>query len=230
MKKEKLLTAAALLVCLAASVIMYMRNDFFRSGGVVMILVLFSSIIGFGVIFAKIRQFFNNRIGASTFVKDIFERLERQRIKEAIDLCEARNVALSRVLCAGIMKYDHSRDEIREAMDQSLALEKPALEAYLPLLAALIEVLPLLGFLGTFLGLAGIFQAIQSKGPAAVPPVLSDISGSVWQMLIPPVMALTVLIPLLLGYFFLSARLKNLLEDIQISSRSLLTFLLERRT
>ncbi|MFA5039788.1 MAG: MotA/TolQ/ExbB proton channel family protein [Candidatus Omnitrophota bacterium] len=229
MKKDNFLYVLALLVCLAASVVMYARNDFFRSGGWVMVLILFSSILGFGLIFAKARQLLISRIPAAPFVKDIFEKLERQRIKEAIDLCDKANAPLSRVLRAGIMKYDLSRDEIRESMDNTLACEQPALEEHLPVLAALVEVLPLLGFLGTFLGLAEIFQAIQFREAASLSPGLRDISAGLWQMLVPPIVGMTVLIPLLLGYYFLSSKLKALLEDIRLSSKELLAFLLERR-
>lgn len=229
MIKEKLLRLCILCICFAAAVILYLQNSLLRQGGWAVIPVLFCSLLGFTIIFGKVKQFFDIRLDAVSFMRQIFEKIERQRIKEAIDLCGHADVPLTRVLRAGIIKYDRSRDEIKEAMDNALRYEKPSFEQNLPLLSALLDVLPLLGFLGTFAGTAEIFQVLQAKEAVSLSAGLADVAGGVWRMLLPPLLALVTLIPLYMGYRFLTVHAKALEDDIETSSRELLSFLLERR-
>lgn len=230
MKKDKIFHFFVLAVCLVASIVIYRLNGFLRASGWINVFIIYVSILGLGIVFAKLSQFSSGRVQASDFLKQLFEKLERQRIKEAIDLCEKWDSPLSRVLRAGIMKYDHSKDEIREAMDNAIFCERPALEEHLPFLSALIEVLPLIGFLGTFLGLNSVFQAVRIKGAGLVPAGMADLSSGMWQMIIPPIMGLVVLIPLLLASRYLYLKVSCLEEDMKLYSKELLAFLMEGRT
>jgi len=227
--KERWLRLTILCVCLASSVILYLQNPLLRLGGWAVVPVLFCSLLGFAVVFAKIRQLASVRLDASAFLKQLFEKLERQRLKEAIDLCEETDVPLSRVLRAGIIKYDHGKDEIRESMDNALRYEGPALGQYMALLSTLLDVLPLLGFLGTLLGIAEIFHVFEARQAVSLSVGLGDITGGVWQMVLAPLLALTVLVPLYVAFRFLSAQIRIVEEDIDISCRELLSVLLERR-
>ncbi|MDD2866599.1 MAG: MotA/TolQ/ExbB proton channel family protein [Candidatus Omnitrophica bacterium] len=227
--KERWLRLSVLCVCLVSSVILYLQNSLLRQGGWAVVPVLFCSLLGFTVVFAKIRQFASVRLDAPAFLKQIFEKLERQRLKEAIDLCEETDVPLSRVLRAGIIKYDHGKDEIKESMDNALRYEEPALEQHMALLSTLLDVLPLLGFLGTLLGITEIFYIFEAKEAVALSVGLGDVTGGVWQMVLAPLLALAVLVPLYVAFRFLSAQIKIVEADIDISCRELLSFLLERR-
>ncbi len=227
--RERWLRLAVLCACLASSVILYLQNPLLRRGGWALVPVLFCSLLGFTVVFAKIRQFAAIRLDVPTFMRQLFEKLERQRLKEAIDLCEETDVPLSRVLRAGIIKYDYGKEEIKESMDNALRYEGPALGQYMALLSTLLDILPLLGFVGTLLGVSDIFHIFETKEAVSLAVGLGDVSGGVWQMVLAPLLALTVLIPLYVAFRFFSTQVRIIEEDIDISCRELLSFLLERR-
>lgn len=227
--RERWLRLFVLCVCLVSSVILYLQNPLLRHGGWAVVPVLFCSLLGFSVVFAKIKQFAAIRADAPAFMKQLFGKLERQRLKEAIDLCEETDVPLSRVLRAGIIKYDHGKDEIKESMDNALRYEEPAFEQNMALLSTLLDVLPLLGFLGTLLGVSEIFRVFEARQAVSLSVGFGDVMGGVWQMVLAPLLALTVLVPLYVAFRFLSTQIRIVEEDIDMSCRELLSFFLERR-
>ena len=195
-----------------------------------MVVILFSSYLSVALVAAKIKQFIRLNFETENFLKSVFEQLERQRIKEALDLCDKMDHPIPRILKAGIMKYDRPKDEIKEAMEDCFLFEIPILEDKLSALSALIQIVPLVGLLGTFMGFINIFGIIHAKKLVSAPVTLLDFSPGIWQALICPTAGFLVVIPVLLVFNYLTSRVKTFTEEAEKASTELLTFLIERRT
>jgi len=227
---NKITKVVFLLIALVLSFLVFQRVTWINAGGPLVIVILFLSFLSVALMAAKIRQFARLNLNIESFLKSIFEQLERQRIKEALDLCDRTDHPIPRILKAGIMKYDRPKDEIKEAMEDSFLFEIPILEDKLPALSALIQIVPLIGFLGSFIGFINIFGVIHAKKLAAAPVVLLDFSPGIWQALICPTAGFFVVIPALFVFNYLTNRVKVFINEAEKASTELLTFLIERRT
>ncbi len=226
---QNAIKALLVLVSAVASAVIYFRVDYIRMGGPVMVPLLLSSIFGFAITVEKFTQFSRESINTKSLLKSIFESIERQRIKEAIDLCDQVNVSASRILKDGIMKYDRPKEDIKESMQDSFLYELPFLEDKLPILATLVQIAPLLGFLGTLVGLANIFRLVQSAGGSALTLATGGFVQGVWQALVCSMTGLLVALPLLVAHNYLSYRVKVLVGQMETASTELLNFLIDRR-
>ncbi len=207
----------------------FFKIEMVRMGGPVMIPILLASLFAFALVFDKCMQFARESGDTDALLKSIFESIERQRIKEALDLCDQVNTGAARVLKAGIMKYDRSKEEIREAMQDLFLYEAPGLESKLPILATIVQTAPLLGFLGTMVGLISIFKGLESAGHSLVPVAGASLSHGVWQALICSAAGFLIAIPGLIAYNYLVNRVKLLVEEMERASTQLLGFLVDRR-
>jgi biopolymer transport protein ExbB len=203
--------------------------EFFRRGGPVMAPILFCSIYGLMLIAAKWRQVAGFTASMESFMKSVVEPLERQRVKEALDLCDRTATPLARVVKAGIMKYDRPKDEIKEAMDDAFLYELPLIEEYLDPLMTTLQVAPFLGFLGTLTGFMEILRGAEGQAVAGTAAGFGVIGAGLWQVLIATTTAFFVMVPLLLGHNILAARCKAVVRDIEKAATELLGFFMERR-
>ncbi len=222
--KSILLAAAAV-----GSLVFFSRVELFRIGGPLMVPILVSSLLAFVLIFSKLIQLGSLGSPASDLLKKIFDLLDRRRIKEAIDLCDRQENPMARILKAGIMKYDLPKEDIRDAFSGALLLEMPQIEQHLSILVTVIQVVPLLGFVGTIVGLMNIFVVMQAKGASLATVGLADVSGGVWQALVCPAAAFLVVIPTLVATNYLTAKVRSFVEEAERASLELLGFLIERR-
>jgi biopolymer transport protein ExbB len=227
--RNKLLKVTLIILSCLVSFLIYEKDTFIHRGGLVMIPMIFSSIFAFAIIVSKARQFFENSMDAGKFMKDIFERIERQRIKEALDLCDRFRAPLAHVVRAGLMKYDRPKDEIKEAMEASYLCEAPVLEENLSILSAIVQIAPLLGFLGTLIGLMGIFQVVEAKGIASLSVTAADLAPGIWQALICSVSGFLIAIPVFMAHNYLLSRIRSLMDEMELAATELLGFLMERR-
>ena len=98
----------------------------------------------------------------------------------------------ARILEAGIRKKDLGRDETREAIQDAGSLEIPHLERYLRILGTVVTIAPLLGLLGTVVGMIRVFNiiAIQGVGDAGA------LAGGIREALYTTAVGLSIAIPL----------------------------------
>lgn len=211
------------------SVLFYAKIEWIHRGGPLMVPLILLSIASSAIIAAKMARLREDQAPVSSFLNDIFELIEKQRLKEAIDLCERAQTSFARILKEGIVKYDRPKDEIREAMDHAFLYEVPSYEENISVLAAVIQIAPLLGFLGTLVGMAKVFFVVQAKGISFAPVVSADLAAGVWGALISACAGFLIAISTLIAYYYLTARIRSYVEEMERGASELLNFLMERR-
>jgi len=95
-------------------------------------------------------------------------------------------------------------------------------------LATIAHITPLLGLLGTVLGMVRAFQVIQEKATAAYPINPGDLAGGIWEALITTVAGLAIAIPTFVAYNFLVSRVESIVLDMERSSTDLINILSQR--
>lgn len=216
-------------ISLAGVYLGYMKIELIRQGGIFMVPILFCSMLAFAVIFSKMVQFSRMRVDSQGLLKSVFEALERQRLKEAVDICNNSNSPVAKVLKAGIMKYDRPKDELKEAMQDSFLYENPQLEEQLPILSTIIQITPLFGFLGALAGMMNAIYVLQAKNASGLAVNVMDIAPGIWQALICSAFGFLVAIPLVIANNFLNSHIKHIVDEMERAATELLNFLMDRR-
>ncbi len=196
----------------------------FLAGGPIMWPILLCSIFGMAIILEKLLQLHSIKIDTGKFLSSLFDSLRHNKIKETVKLCDATNAPIARILKAGILKYDRSRDEIEETMEDASLYEIPRLERKLNALATIAHISPLLGLLGTVTGMVRCFQTIQLKSSSFNPVSPGDLAGGIWEALLTTVAGLMVAIPAYVAYNYLVSRVNNIVIDIERSATELVNF------
>ncbi|MFH0877917.1 MAG: MotA/TolQ/ExbB proton channel family protein [Candidatus Omnitrophota bacterium] len=226
---SRVLRMLFLLLCAGLVFFIFWNNPLLRLAGPLMIPILLVSVLMFATVAGKFRQLGTSQLPSKDFLIQIDECLERQQIKEAIDLCERYPCAMARVFKAGLVKYDRAKDDIRESMDNALRYEAPDLEEGLVFLSSMTQIAPLLGLVGTLLGMVKILAMIQVKSMASLAIGVVDIAPGLWEALLCSIAGFLVAVPGMLAYNYLAARVDFLIEDIKKNATRLLNDLLDRR-
>jgi biopolymer transport protein ExbB len=133
--------------------------------------------------------------------------------------------SVSRIVKSGLLCHDRTNDEIREAIEETATFEIPYLERFLAILATIATVAPLLGLMGTVIGLVKAFMVVQMKGGLVNP---ADLAGGIWEALIATLGGLTVAIPAYLAYNYFTYRVNIIITEMEKSTSRLLQLLAVR--
>ena len=203
--------------------------DVIQKGGPLMYLIILCSIVALAVVIERLYHLNRAKIDIDKFMESISNILKRNRIMEAIDLCEKSPGPIAHIIKAGILKHDRSRQEIKEAIEDAGIYEVPRLEKNLGALATIAHISPLLGLLGTVTGMVRAFQIIQEKATSLHPVSPGNLAGGIWEALITTAAGLIVAIPTFVAYNYLVSRVKNFIVEMERTSTELINILGQRR-
>ncbi len=188
-------------------------------GGILMWPIIFCSVLSLAIIIERVISLKQAQIDSKEFIDSIDNVLRRNKILEAINICDKNKGPIPRILKAGILKHDRSREEIKEAVADAAGFEVPYLEKYLAILATIATIAPLLGLLGTVTGLIRAFMVIQLKGGLVNP---GDLAKGIWEALITTVAGLVVAIPTYIAYNYFVSRVNSFITEMEKAATKLL--------
>jgi biopolymer transport protein ExbB len=192
----------------------------FKDGGWMMYPLLLCSLLGFGVIFAKLYVLLVARRDSKKLIDDVAEEARARRLPEALERAQTTPGPVAAILLAGLNRVRESRagDEVEQAMDSAGKIELGFLERGLVLLATVATVAPLLGFLGTVWGMIEAFGAIEAAGQVEATLVASGIKIA----LITTAAGLLIAIPINVAYNYFVTRIDQLIVDMDQASSTVL--------
>ena len=199
--------------------------DFLATGGPVIWILILMSIAALSVIFLKLWQFFQLKPENVQPLEDAMVHWRRGEHDQAIDSLANGTFGSSILLIAmqGLRSGDLEHELLREEVERIAIVQILELRSFLPGLDVIGTLSPLLGLLGTVLGMIEAFQAMEQAGNQVDPSVLS---GGIWQALLTTAMGLGIALPVLAVYNWLdrrvervNARLNDLLTQIFTSFR-----------
>ena len=182
-------------------------SDLLRRGGVLMIPIGICSLILLVFVFERFVSLRKGRIIPGPFVSRVLEQVRSGELnrESAISLCERNGSAIANVFKAGFSKWGRPSVEIEQAVLDEGERESNHLRRYLRLINGVATVCPLLGMLGTVLGMIHAFDAIAAADPSQTEPSMTIATG-ISQALLTTAAGLTVAIPALIAYLFFSGR------------------------
>lgn len=197
-----------------------------QEGGVLMYPIIVCSIIALAIAIERFWSLRRATIDTREFMDAMRTVLRQNRIQEAVTICDETDAPVARIMKAGVLKHNRSKEDIREAIEDAGHLEIPRLERYMSALATCANVAPLLGLLGTVQGMIKCFATIQHKQGQVNP---SDLAEGIGNALITTAAGLTVAIPALVVYNYFVTRVENMILEMEISSSELVELLTKHR-
>lgn len=179
----------------------------------------------FGLVLTIERTLYLHRgqIAAKAFVDGIKNILAKRRLVEALTVCEETPGPVAAVVKAALLHADDTPESMRFHVQEAAIIELPVLERRLGSIAAIAQVAPLAGLLGTILGMASTFLAFEKGGNYATATVLAT---GMWQALMATAGSLMLAIPAHLAYHFLSGRVRAIVRDVEWSGNEIMKYLL----
>ena len=199
--------------------------EFIVKGGPIMGLIILCSIMAFAVFLERMWYLRSAKIDTKKFMQEISNKVKNNKVMQALDMCNITKGPIARILKSGIMKYDRTRQDIKQAIEDAGIHEVPLLEKNLSVLATIAHISPLLGLLGTVVGMLKSFQVIEEKAMSMVPINPGDLAGGIWEALITTVAGLSVAIPVYVAYNYLVSRVDNFVLDMEKSATELVNLL-----
>ncbi|MGB2705544.1 MAG: MotA/TolQ/ExbB proton channel family protein [Candidatus Omnitrophota bacterium] len=203
--------------------------EFIIKGGPIMGLIILCSITAFAVFLERMWCLRNAKIDTGKFMQAISAKVKSNKVMEALDMCNITKGPIARILKSGIIKYDRPRQDIKEAIEDAGIHEVPLLEKNLGVLATIAHIAPLLGLLGTVVGMLKAFQVIEAKAMSMVPVNPGDLAGGIWEALITTVAGLSVAIPTYVVYNYLVSRVDGFVLEMEKSATELVNVLSDQR-
>ncbi|MEI6340003.1 MAG: MotA/TolQ/ExbB proton channel family protein [Verrucomicrobiota bacterium] len=200
--------------------------DFVQKGGPLMSLIVLCSITAAGIFFERLLYLHKASIPVGDLLRGLANILRKENYAEALQECASTPGPVARVAHALILRHGAPRTELREVAQEAGQLEVPKLERNLALLATIAYATPLIGLLGTLLGLLTTFQEIAAQSGYAT---ATDIANGVYQSLITASSSLGVAIPAFIALSYLSARVNNIIHDMERAGIEILAILDEVR-
>ena len=184
-------------------------------------LILACSVIAVFIFLEKLFYFHRVQINAGDLVRGLVNVLKRNSIVEAISLCDDTPGPAAHVLRAAILAFEQGDDELRQAIEDAGLGEIPRLEARMKILATIAYITPLLGLLGTVLGMIEVFHTITTKGAMVN---ASELASGIGEALFTTAGGLCVAIPCFVAYNYLISRIESITLDMEKSSSEIIYF------
>jgi len=195
----------------------------FSRGGPVMWVLLALALLGLMLFVERVLFLHRGQIRAKAFLDGIKNALAKRRLVEALTLCEEAPGPVAAVVKAALLHADAPEEKMRFHVQEAAVVELPALERRLGAIAAIAQVAPLIGLLGTILGMVATFRAFEQGGNFAM---ASALSAGMWQALLAAAGSLMLAIPAHLAHHFLSGRVRAIVRDVEWSANEIMKYLL----
>lgn len=184
---------------------------FILKGGYVMIPLAVCSVIALTIIIERL--IYLGKLSSSTtgFMSEIHAFIKDNKVVDAISYCSRRNSPVLNIIKIGLENNSLARNEKRELMEVGAGQEIRRLENFLPGLATIANISPILGLLGTVTGMIKAFNVMAIKGtgnPAAL-------AGGISEALITTATGLIIAIPALIMYNYFSSKVNSIIVDIE---------------
>lgn len=194
-----------------------------RGGPLMIVLALLSLVC---IYFFVERAIVINRAAREddTFMKRIRDYIHEGEIESAFNLCKKTGTPYARLIAKGISRIGRPVNDILAAVENTGNIEIASLSKGLPWLATTAAGAPMLGFLGTVVGMVQAFYAIASEGNSAN---IATFSSGIYTALVTTVAGLVVGVIALFAYNYLVARINSVMNMLESKSMEFMDLLNE---
>jgi biopolymer transport protein ExbB len=186
--------------------------DIFLRGGWVMLPIALLSVLSVYLFVERLLVLRRARTDPHRFMQHVSEYVRGGDISGAIGYCKAQETPIARILQRGLERLGRPIAEIQDAVQAAGKHETYSLEKRTDLLASAAAIAPMLGFLGTVIGMIRAFQQVQTLQGAVNPAALAS---GIWEARVTTAFGLAVGILALFFYNFLMNRIARAVNAME---------------
>jgi biopolymer transport protein ExbB len=185
---------------------------FLAKGGVLVVPILGCSVLALAIFSERLIRFSRVRIRGFGLVRRMAQYVREGHEKEALALAAKSNSPMGHILSQAIEVLDQDRETLETVVVHSTDEEIRGLSRYLQVLATIGNIAPLLGLLGTVMGMIKAFMVIQQMGGKVNAAVLA---GGIWEAMLTTALGLAVALPTMVAHSYLLARVEKYEAQLQ---------------
>lgn len=213
-----LLQASEVLDVVTETVAEPIKMNFFQlftAGGWLMWILLTLGGVTIFIFFERFVAIRKANLVDPNFMNRIRDFIYEGRVSSAVQLCRSTDSPIARMIEKGIERIGRPLGDVHSSIENQANLEVSRLENGLPFLATIAGGAPMIGFLGTVIGLVQAFMEMAAAGGAVD---MSILSGGMYVAMLTTVAGLIVGIPAYFGYNYLVARIERLVFQMEANS------------
>jgi len=187
-------------------------------------LILAASSAAIAVFVERVLHYHRAQINSMEFLNGVRNVLKRDNVVEALSICDATPGPVARLVRVAILNREKGREGLRSSLEEAGLTEVPPLEERLNILATIAQIAPLMGLLGTTLGMVKVFTTLQVENLFASREVLFN---GIWQSLICTAAGLALAIPAYAAYNYLVTRVNNIVLEMERAATEIINTVTE---
>jgi len=172
-------------------------------GGVLVVPILLCSVVALAIFVERLLHFTRQKMKEDAVVAYITELMRNGDYKGALDMAGRSTTPLGHILTHAMEVIEQGRETVETVIAHSMEEEIRNSCRYLQALATIGNMAPLLGLLGTVLGMIKAFMVIQEMGGKVDASVLA---GGIWEAMLTTALGLCVALPVMVGHSYLQSR------------------------
>ena len=192
-------------------------QDSWDATGIMRWPLAFCLVLGIVVVILKFISLTVTSAKTRKVLREVDELLTQQRIKEALEFTRDNDSPAANILNAGLERHDEGTERVMKAIENQGLIEMSKLEGWLVVLATLTNIAPLLGFLGTVIGMIIAFQSIEAAGEVEA----TLVAGGIKVALLTTAAGLMIAIPVSIGHNYFVAKIDSLVIDMEESAQKM---------
>jgi biopolymer transport protein ExbB len=181
-------------------------------GGVLMPFILLCSVIALAIFLERIIRFSRLRVRGDGFVDKMVRHLNDGEEHQAYELALATNTPMGHILAQGMTARNQDRETLETVLVHATDEEVRNLSRYIQALATIGNIAPLLGLMGTVLGMIKAFMVIEQMGGKVNASVLA---GGIWEAMLTTAVGLAVALPTMVAHSYLTHRIDRYEAQLQ---------------
>ncbi len=182
-----------------------------QSGGWLMLPILFCSILAMAITAERFWSLRESRVAPGHLLGEVWALVQAGTLSPEKMASIKRSSALGRIISTGLANSKHGREIMKESIQETASQAVHELERFLNPLATIAGVAPLLGLLGTVVGMIKVFNEIMIQGAGNA----SVLAGGISEALITTAAGLCVAIPALVMHRYFSRRVDSLVVQME---------------
>jgi len=191
----------------------------FHKGGPVMYIIAACSVVVLAILVERHLYYKDMTRGTEGFIPTLQALLEQQNISEAMALCQQTQAGLGQIALKGLQAFEREGN-VESALEGAAMLMAARLREYLNYLSAIVTLSPLLGLLGTVIGMIGSFSVLNVKAGQPL-----AITGGVGEALVATAAGLSVAILAMVIHTYYSHQLDRIVTDMEEMCSMMLSYL-----
>lgn len=179
-------------------------GELVKNGGWAMYPIYLCSLVAAAIFLKKAREFFASQLTRADWLEPVLDDIQAEEFDQAIAKAKATQNPIGTVIASMLDVFSHRPDRVEAEAARTGSLALQDLEKNVGGLSFIAQVAPLLGLLGTVVGMVELFMGLGSSDMGQVDA--SMLSSGIWTALLTTAAGLLVAVPALAAYTYLNSR------------------------